>query len=202
MADFNIAYKTVRSNEGGYRNVSWDAGGETYKGVARVYNPKWPGWAIIDAIKKTRTIKLNEVIKDARLDQLVVDLFKEKYWTPNKLSGLNNQSLATLCFDMVINHGRGPVLINTAANSIRPVTGGTLVTTDSVRVLNAYPEQGYNAIAAARVKYVESLKSSLGADYEGVLARAKRFLTQYRAEIITAAKVGGGLLIAGVLFFF
>lgn len=39
MADFDKAHLEVMGNEGGYANNPVDAGGETYKGIARKF---WP----------------------------------------------------------------------------------------------------------------------------------------------------------------
>lgn len=197
---FQTAYKTVRSNEGGYRNVSYDAGGETYKGVSRVNWPSWAGWKIVDEWKKTHTLKQGEVIPNATLDQLVVAFFQANFWDKNNLWGIKNQSLATLCLDMCINHGRGPKLINEACAKIKPgIAANTTVNADSVTVMNANAQLAYGYISQARVAYVESLKTQLGPDYAGVLARAKSFLTKYSAEIATGA--GVVLLIAGLFFF-
>ena len=40
----------VIESEGGYKltNIPGDAGGQTYAGIARVPNPNWEGWALID----------------------------------------------------------------------------------------------------------------------------------------------------------
>lgn len=197
MASFQIAYKTVRANEGGYRNVAHDAGGETYKGIARNYWPAWAGWKIVDEWKKTHTMRTGDVIPNAALDKLVLDFFEVNFWKKNNLDKLTNQSLATLSLDMVINHGRGPKLINEACNKIRPVPTSSTVTTDSVAVMNKYPQLSYGYISQARVAYVESLKEKLGPDYAGVLARAKSFLTKYSAEIAG----GAGILVAAIFFF-
>ena len=51
MANFKEAFEKTMGHEGGYGNDPDDAGGETYKGIARVYNPGWSGWAVIDAAK-------------------------------------------------------------------------------------------------------------------------------------------------------
>ena len=53
MADFHKALKRTAKYEGGYVNDPADAGGETYKGISRRANPKWDGWQLIDAHKKT-----------------------------------------------------------------------------------------------------------------------------------------------------
>lgn len=197
MSNFTTAYKTVRANEGGYRNVSWDAGGETYKGISRVANPSWSGWKIIDEYKKTHTLKTGDVINNPELDRLVQSLFEINYWSKNNLGSIANQSLATLCFDMVVQHGRGPLLINEAANRIRTVPTSSTLTSATIAVLNLYPQLSYKEIVDRRIAYVESLKTNLGADYAGVLARAKSFLTRYSAEI-----AGGTAIVVAAVFFF
>jgi len=56
MADFDKYYPILLKAEGGYASAEFaakynDKGGETYKGIARNFNPAWEGWAIIDAYK-------------------------------------------------------------------------------------------------------------------------------------------------------
>ncbi|MEO5681460.1 MAG: glycosyl hydrolase 108 family protein [Chitinophagaceae bacterium] len=185
MAVFSVAYGNTMSNEGGYRNVSYDKGGETYKGVARNYNPSWAGWAIIDQVKKTRKLKTGDYIKSSTLDNLVASFYLGNYWNKNKLGEIKNQSLATLCFDIVVQHGKGPgSVINTGLQSIERISAPNSVTADSVRVMNKAPQASYNAIIAQRLTYINSL--SLGPDQQPVLARAKSFLTKYAGDFASA----------------
>lgn len=53
MADFNKAHLEVMGNEGGYANNPADSGGETYKGIARKFHPAWPGWKMVDDLKRS-----------------------------------------------------------------------------------------------------------------------------------------------------
>ena len=48
MANFNEEFKKVILVEGGYVNDPDDAGGETYLGISRRYNPNSKIWNIID----------------------------------------------------------------------------------------------------------------------------------------------------------
>ena len=193
MANFLTAYEVVRKNEGGYRNAPQDAGGETYKGVSRKYNPTWPGWAIIDQYKKNGPIATGAIIQDDTLDKLVKNLFEAEYWKPNNLSSIINQSLANLCFDAIIQHGYAErKIINTALKTLN----SSVILSDTLRqaaidTMNSKPQESYNAIAAQRIKYIESLKNSLGIDFAGVLNRAKAFINKYSTG-------GGFLLIAGL----
>ena len=51
MSYFLDAYSITLQHEGGYGNDPDDVGGETYKGISRVYNPSWKGWGLIDDYK-------------------------------------------------------------------------------------------------------------------------------------------------------
>ncbi len=49
MANFTQAYNLTSAHEGGYVNDAIDRGGETYRGISRVYHSSWKGWSNIDA---------------------------------------------------------------------------------------------------------------------------------------------------------
>lgn len=85
--------------EGGYSDKSTDAGGETYKGISRKWNPNWAGWAIIDAIKKVRKIKWNEEINDYNL-KLNVKTFYKRLWKDFGGDQINDQDIANIMYDM------------------------------------------------------------------------------------------------------
>ena len=98
MADFNKAFDKTSMHEGGYVYDPDDAGGETYRGISRKYNPQWIGWETID---KTRpNIPNNE------LDPLVRQFYKVGYWDINKLDNFP-QSVANEMFDTGVNMGTG-----------------------------------------------------------------------------------------------
>lgn len=63
------AIDKVIKKEGGYRlvNVPLDIGGQTYAGISRRYNPKWVGWAMIDAGVRD-TPELRQCVRDFYLD--------------------------------------------------------------------------------------------------------------------------------------
>ncbi len=115
MADFNIAYKITLVNEGGYSNVSGDLGGETYRGIARNYHPKWDGWATIDSIKKANPFLTRKEL-DARLAAIpelqtsVKNFFKVNFWDINWLDKFNSQDIANELYDTGVNFGPGRAL--------------------------------------------------------------------------------------------
>lgn len=48
---YERAYDRLLGSEGAYGNRASDRGKETAFGISRVFNPGWPGWAIVDALK-------------------------------------------------------------------------------------------------------------------------------------------------------
>lgn len=107
MASFDIYYKRLAKDEGGYANDPDDNGGETYKGVARKSNPTWEGWPRVDAHVKAAggVVKNNTYFNDPTLDAMVYNLFLNKYWLSAGFNLINNQSLAEVLADWKINGG-------------------------------------------------------------------------------------------------
>lgn len=104
MANFNIAYKITKKREGGYNNDSDDIGGETFKGIARNYNPSWRGWRIIDNAK-TETSFPKNLSNRLDLDKLVKSFYKSRYWDVNLLDACPSQNIANEMFDTGVNMG-------------------------------------------------------------------------------------------------
>jgi len=104
MADFEEAYQITLGNEGGYDNDPDDAGGETYKGVARRYWPNWKGWRIVDAGKDETTFPAN-LERIGVLQDLVKEHYKEQFWNPFWGDDISNQSVANELFDTGVNMG-------------------------------------------------------------------------------------------------
>lgn len=108
MADFLQAFQITLEHEGGYVFDKDDAGGETYKGVARRYHPGWGGWIIIDEIKKrTRTTRtLNKQLRENQeLQALIQAFYKQFYWDRFQGDLIPVQELAEELFDTGVNMG-------------------------------------------------------------------------------------------------
>lgn len=83
MAAFEKAFEKTLAMEGGYSSDPNDAGGETYKGIARARNPSWPGWAAVDAARQPgQSNKALESIlnQDANLQGMARSFYKQMYW--------------------------------------------------------------------------------------------------------------------------
>lgn len=107
MALFKIAYDVVKKNEGGYVNNPKDAGGETYKGIARKRHPGWKGWAMVDAAKTAPGGFEFNLSTNGKLQSLVLDFYKKEFWDVLALDHVKEQSIATELFDTSVNMGTG-----------------------------------------------------------------------------------------------
>ena len=112
MANFKKAFEKSMTHEGSYVNDPVDFGGETYRGISRVYNPSWPGWSLIDQEKENFDFPSNLEKIDA-LNELVEDFYKDRYWNVNRLDEFP-QIIAEELFDTGINMG-----INKAAKFLQ-----------------------------------------------------------------------------------
>lgn len=109
MADFKTAYSKTMGHEGGYVHDPDDAGGETYKGIARKYNGDWDGWVTIDECKKMVSCDQFPECLDEKddLQDSVHGFYKAKYWDVYKLDSFASQEVAEEMFDTGVNMGTG-----------------------------------------------------------------------------------------------
>lgn len=105
MSDFEKAYKKTLSVEGGYANVSGDRGGETYKGITRIFYPAWMGWPLIDAAKAAGRFPHN--LKESTLLEVLVEKFyRDEFWVKYRISMIQSQAIAEEVFDTAVNCGQ------------------------------------------------------------------------------------------------
>lgn len=134
MADYKHSIARVLLTEGGYANDPTDAGGETYKGIARNFWPKWTGWAVIDSAKKKEgfpaNLKPTNILGDA-----VMNFYRVNFW--DKVGGdfIDNQSIADLLVDSAVNEGIKPAVKR--AQSIVGMAQTGVVTPELVTKLNS-----------------------------------------------------------------
>ena len=98
-----------------------DKGGETYRGIARVFWPAWQGWKIIDAYKASlgRSMRRNERIESEELDRLVLDFYRANFWQPIYGDDIWNESLVDLLFDSHVLMGRRAIkFLQVAINEV------------------------------------------------------------------------------------
>lgn len=110
MANYELEFSKLILAEGGYVNDKDDAGGETYLGISRKFNPAWSGWKQVDEVKKkfptytnkqfTNVLKANKILTNSARQY-----YKVKYWDKLKLDNENSQELAHQMFDTGVNMG-------------------------------------------------------------------------------------------------
>jgi len=164
MADFKTAYNLMIDHEAGYAANLGDGAGETYRGITRVNYPKWPGWKIIDDIKRrSGPIKYNTVFVSGPLPALVEQFYYENFWTKIvQGDAILNQDTANLVLDWAVNSQYAAVReINEAVARI--AGNGTLkasktsLTSSIVNVMNIMERSAYRAIWRARKEFYDNL---------------------------------------------
>lgn len=175
MADFSRALSLVLNHEGGYANNPLDSGGETYQGIARNFNPYWSGWLILDQIANKAWNALY-----SELNSAVQAFYKAQYWDRHKLGGINNQAIANLVFDWLVNSGQAgrqiqQVLVLMGQN----IVVDNIIGQQTVNAINSVNQAELNnKIIEARKKYYQTgvadgwLDSSF---LNGLLSRAESF---------------------------
>ena len=151
MAKFEIGHPLTMGHEGGYANNKADTGGETYKGISRVWNPLWPGWRAVDAAKKQTGVvaMLDQILgNNAELQADVLKFYKLNYWDANRLDAVFDQDLASKLYDITVNMGvKRAALIWQEALNLTNVNGRAypdtamdgVVGVQTVTLTNAHP---------------------------------------------------------------
>ena len=138
MADFAPAYEAMIRNEGGYvlHDVPGDRGGQTYAGIARNMNPRWPGWALIDRGQDVPA-------------QLVREFYKFQYWDSIQGDRITSQVIAQTIFDFHVNAG---AVARKLAQLVVGVTPDGAIGDKTLAALNAYDEERFvMAYALAKI---------------------------------------------------
>lgn len=202
MASFDIAYnKYIKLNEGGYANVANDKGGETYAGIARNYNPGWPGWDYIDFIKRTQgPIGQNAMFPDI---QYLVDEFYIDRWNANRFGEIDSQAVASLLFDFHV-HSQSHAI--KAVQQLVGVSADGIMGPKTITAINsADPAQLHDALKDYRIRFLNALienDPSQAGFLEGWMARVARFPSLLAANAVKVGAVvaGIGLLIVGYYY--
>ena len=106
MQKFKEALNKTLVYEGGYVNDEDDAGGETYKGISRRFNPSWVGWNIIEKAKLEAPEKFPKILDDnIELQESLADLYKQLYWDRFWGDAISSEEITEKLFDISVNLG-------------------------------------------------------------------------------------------------
>lgn len=197
MAEFEKAQYIVGLNEGGYQIDPRDSG-NYYNGELIGTNWGISAPTLATFLGRTPTREEMQGLSRKTAEQIL----KNRYWLKNHLHLLKNQSVATLIYDGVVNHGTNGMrfLVNKAIKRI----GGSfnyysLFTEKGIKYLNNLnPKKLFYAIKKARA---DKYRSSSQIHYiKGWLNRLER-IKYYAYNTISAVwpYVAGILSVFGVL---
>jgi lysozyme family protein len=167
---FESTLPHVLAMEGGYADVKGDAGGETFRGVSRVANPKWPGWPLIDAAKAEGHLTARSIDRcfenDPEMERHVADLYREKYYAP-LAKWLPEGRVLDKVFDTGINTGNGKaalILQRALASAGRPVAQDGVLGPMTAKAVKTTPEDTLlrTYVAAQEGFYKDIARSSPG----------------------------------------
>lgn len=159
MANYDQAFQLVLNNEGGYVNDPDDPGGETYKGIARKMNSKWPGWVNVDMAKQKPNFPGN-LENDAQLQDEIKTFYRINYWDKIKGDDLTSQEVADSIFDFGVNAGTGTSA--RLAQMVVDATADGVIGPNSVAKINAFdPEFFLASFALAKIaRYINIVKKN------------------------------------------
>ena len=175
MADFKKSQQIVGINEGGYQIDPRDTG-NYYKGQLIGTN-----WGISAPVLATFLGRVPSKADMKNLKRTTAEqILKQNFWLKNHLDSLKNQSVATLIYDGVVNHGTNGmrVLINKAIE----VIGGSInyyeiLTLKGIKYLNRFNQKSlFYAIKKARSnKYKKSKQTHYITSWLNRLKRIKYY---------------------------
>ena len=85
---FEVAITLVEAWEALYSDHKEDRGGETFCGIARNKHPSWPGWSVIDQMKRLG----QPIQKTPELSKLVLDFYYTNFWIALKCDQIDKFS--------------------------------------------------------------------------------------------------------------
>lgn len=158
MANFAKAQKIVGLNEGGYQNNPSDEG-NYYMG--QLIGTNWGISAPTLASYLGHTPTKTEMVNLSRT--VAESILKTFYWNKNNFDLLGNQSIATLIYDGVVNHGTNGMrfLMEKALRILNnPLAYHEVFTIKGLKLLNSLNQRNlFNAVKQARAdKYRSSTK--------------------------------------------
>jgi len=173
MANFENALHKVLAHEGGYVNDPDDAGGETYKGVARKIFSKWDGWTIVDLCKKKPNFPKNLDL-DTELQHKIEDFYRVNFWDRVKGDDIKHEEVAFAIFDFGVNAGVSTSAV--LAQKVLDLDADGVIGNGTVTALNEQdPERflaSFTLAKIARYIYIVNKKPSNKKFFFGWVNRA------------------------------
>ena len=160
MAIFKQAYNITMKNEGGYVNDVRDLGGETYKGISRVFWPHWEGWKIIDNAKKTGQSFpdcLTLFDYEGLNNEMVPEFYKTNFWNRFVGDKIEHQLIANELFDTGVNMSvsRAVTFLQESLNFLYHRKG--IIMTNELNIDGIFGNKTFTALNTTRPRHVRLL---------------------------------------------
>lgn len=97
MSDFKQAFQKLIPEK---RTKSEEEKVESYRGIRRLYYPRWAGWQIID-----KSAGMNTENKLTMLESCVKEFYKSNFWDQLGCDSIKSQSISESLFGLSINCG-------------------------------------------------------------------------------------------------
>ena len=163
MADINLFWPILKSNEGGY---TVDSGGETYLGISRKYHPEWKGWPLVDQAKEAygfgtgpidtwkEQVAFTHVIWGRQdITDLALQFYKPDFWDIFQADHITNQSIANFIVDWGVNCGD---IVVKKVQALLGVTADGIFGSGSLSALNAQSNlEFFQTLVKARLAYYQ-----------------------------------------------
>lgn len=203
---FSAALHTTLAHEGYYAFVKGDRGGETYRGIARNFHPHWPGWVIVDAVKRSKggSLPWNYRIVNAHLDNLITHFYYQRFWQSIYLDQVKDLSLQKFIFDFYVNSQKNAIRVIQTVLRYRfnkPISVDGKMGSNTIAAINSCnPESLFNELKKARgIYYIKISKKGENAKFlKGWMKRLASF--EYSKVANTGGAVFGLVLLSGLGF--
>ena len=160
--DFYEFKKTVLPHtlrwEAFYVNDPEDRGGETYRGISRVYCPEWGGWMVLDTIADKKT-GITKAVNDALYESVAL-FYWQKYG--QRYAGIVSPLVFIQCFDFAVNGGFSVRLLQECLNNVgSQLTVDNKLGTQTLHEINKrLPEQVASLVVGMRKAYIDKISSA------------------------------------------
>lgn len=181
--------------EGGYSNHKNDVGGETYRGISRVFSPNWSGWATIDKEKKKTTLGSKTII--ASLEDSVKQYYWDNYFVKYGYNQLNDTNIALQCFDFKVNGGMSNTKLVEALAAIGVKTAETTFSKIAAICNKCDSTKLANALINVRKKHYDQIikdKPDQAVFKNGWYSRLKSLKSRIANATTKQKVVGGGVI--------
>lgn len=111
----------VVNREGGYvfSDHRFDRGGQTFAGISRRWNERWPGWSILDLEKSLGGVTDDWSRDHEGLRRMTLEHYYDHYWSPLCLDDVENDLIKMSVFSMGILSG-----VATTAKIVQKILSG------------------------------------------------------------------------------